>query len=157
MIQRHPFASGIGTSTGIQWGDEITTDDDDWTTVAIATVSAPLPGKIIELFYQAAWRMKSSGITKYVRGRVVGRNKGTTEWKVIVKDEDNGDAPYFEYAADASAYQTFRASGLVAPEADVLDSIPFEIAIQIHREDVTEEAVGQAKNSSVVICQYEPH
>lgn len=153
---RHPFASGPGTSTGIQWGDEVTTDGDDWKTVALATVSAPLPGKIVELFYQAVWRMKSSGTTKYVRGRVVGRNKGAVDWKVLMKDEAHGDAPYFEYAASASAYQTFRASGMVAPEAGLLDGVPFEIAVQIKRQDSAEQAVGQSKNASVVICQYEP-
>lgn len=154
-IIEHPFGKDKARSTGEQYSDEVTTTDAAWTTVESVTIEPPVGGNIVELEVGITWAQKSSGATKYVRGRVQARNKGGT-WVTIIDDAVSPAAgnPYIEDAADASGYTEHTFSGRIETEAN-LNAVPLDIQVQVQREDATENATGKVKNSSYVKVTYD--
>ncbi|MDY6835497.1 MAG: hypothetical protein SVY53_11930 [Chloroflexota bacterium] len=158
-VKLHPFGKDSLRSTGVQYSDEVTTTDGEWTTVESVTVTVPIEKKratepIVEVELGITWAQKSSGASKYVRGRVQGRNTGGT-WVTLI---DDGTSPatgnaYQETAADASSYTEYTYSGRYETVTN-FNQVNFDLQVQVQREDATEEAVGKVKGSSYVRVLY---
>ena len=156
IITKYPFGKGALRSTGIQWSDEVASSSQAWTTVEAITIEPPVGGDIVELYLGITWQQKSSGATKYVRGRVAICDKGGTLISVVddAASPASGNA-YVEDAADASSYSGHTFSGYVKV-ATGYNKVPLTIAVQVYPEtDATEHAEGEVKNSSQVKIVYD--
>lgn len=146
----HTFGKDNLRSTGVQYSDEVTTTDGNWTTVESIVFAPPKLGKLLEVEMGITWAQKSSSTAKYVRGRIQARNSSGT-WVTIL---DDGTSPtagnaYQETAADASSYTEYTYSGRVELVTN-FDDFPFDVRVQVQREDSGENATGKVKNSSYI-------
>ncbi|MCP4526281.1 MAG: hypothetical protein GY833_10260, partial [Aestuariibacter sp.] len=150
----NPWGGGVALPNASSWSTAVPTTTAAWTTVQQVTINVPMDlnrsaEPIIQLDVSVTWRQKSSSTAKYVRGRVVACNSGGT-YQVIMADADGGNA-YIEDAADASSYtnHTVALSGITLV-TDLLDTVPIDVAVQIIREDATENATGQVLSAGYV-------
>ena len=149
----HPFGKDALRDNGVQWSDEVVTTEQDWKTIESITIEPPGPGgSIIEVELGITWAQKSSGATKYVRGRVQARNKDGT-WVDLIDDAVSPAAgnAYKEDAADASAYHEHTFSGRFATVAN-FNAVPLDVQVQVYPEAHATETV---KNSSYVKVIYD--
>ncbi len=141
----HPFARGLLTLNGVQWGDEKTTSTDDYETVEEVTVNPPALGQVIELEFGLTCAVKSSGNTESVLFKWQARNKGDT-WVDLTAE--------VAYPNDASAYKEHTCSGRFKPVSN-FDSIPFDVRLVVKSGSAGgENAIGKTKNSSYIRVIY---
>ena len=139
-----PFAHGDLTANGVQHSAQITTSAAAFTEVESATIEPPIDGTIIEVQLSLTGRFQSSGATKDVKFKWQARDKDGTYVDLHTE---------VTLAADASALAEHTYSGVFAPTTNFL-LVPFDIRLVIQREDATEEAKGETKNSSWVKVKY---
>lgn len=139
-----PFAKGDLTATGVQYSTQVTTTDAAFTEVESATIEPPIDGTIIEVQFSLTGRFQSSGAAKDVKFKWQARDKGGT-WVDLHTE--------VTLAADASALAEHTYSGTFLPAAN-FEYVPFDIRLVVQREDATENASGETKNSSWVKVKY---
>jgi len=153
----HPFGKGTLRSGGSQWSAEVsdsTGTTATWVTVEDVTIEPPARGKLTELEIAVTWAQKNSSTGSFANGRIVARNKDGTYISIV----DTGASPatgvdYVQTTADCTTYQEKNYSGYVA-STSLLDSVPFDVAVQIQREATTGTATGKVKASSYVKAVY---
>ncbi len=157
----HPFGKGTLRTSGTQYTAEVadtTGTTAAWVEVSKVTIEPPSRGKIQELELGVTWSQKNSSTGSFVNGRVVARNKDGTYISIV----DSGTSPatgvdYIQTASnatnDATTYTEYTLAGYV-PTTTLLDSVPFDVAVQIQREATTGIATAKVKNSSYVKVTY---
>ena len=139
-----PFAKGDLTVNGVQHSAQVTTADAAYTEVESATIEPPIDGTIIEVQFSLTGRFQSSGAAKDVKFKWQARDKGGT-WVDLHTE--------VTLAADASALAEHTYSGTFLPVAN-FGTVPFDVRLVVQREDATEQAKGETKNSSWVKVKY---
>lgn len=142
----HPFGKGDITSDGVQWSTEVTTSDGTFTEVESAIIEYGTSANIKEIGLALTLQIKSSGAAKFVKFKWQARNKGGTWVDLHVE---------VTYAANASVYAEYTYTGRFKTVAN-FNKVPFEIRAVIQREDATENAIAQLKNSSCIILIIDP-
>lgn len=138
LISLHPFAKGDITVDGVNWSPEITTSDADFTEVESIIIDMGTPAEIEEVYFALTHRIKSSSTTKFVKFKWQARNKDGTWVDLHVE---------VTYLSNADTYVEYSYSGTFKLEND-FHLVPFEVRLVIQREDATENAIAQVKNSS---------
>ena len=142
----HPFGRGDLTEDGVQWSSEVSTSTGNYTTVEEVTIDFGVSAKIYEVEFGLTVALKSSGATKFAKFKWQARNKFGT-WVNLHTE--------ITYAADASAYKEYTMSGRFLNVAN-FDGVPFEVRVQIQREDVNENVTAKVKNSSYILVILDP-
>ena len=142
----HPFGKGDLTEDGIQWSDEVATNDETFTEVEAATIDFDIGAKIVEIELGLTLALKSSSTTKFAKFKWQAGDKFGT-WVDLHAE--------ITYAADASAYKEYTMSGRFEIVAN-FDQIPFEIRAVVQREDSGENVTAKVKNSSYVLIIIDP-
>ena len=137
----HPFGQGNLTTDGIQWSDEVSTTDAEWTEIEAVKIKPEFTKDIVEIEMALTLRLKSSGAAKFAKFKWQARNEDGT-WVDLCSEQT--------YAADASAYKEHTISGRFKTTAN-FDEIPLDIRAMVQREDETENVTAQCKNSSYVM------
>jgi hypothetical protein len=140
------FANGKLTDGGVQWSDEVTTTDGEWTPVETAEVDLGTAAKIVVVKIKANLQLKSSNVNNYCKFKWQARNKNGT-W-VDLFDE-------VTYPADASSYALYRYEGYFKIESN-FNKVPFEIRAVVKRENQEENVTAQVKNTSYVNVIIDP-
>ena len=154
----YPFGKDSLRSDGSQWSDEAvdtTGTTATWVDVESVTIEPPGGGGVIvEVELGVTWAQKHSSTGAFVNGRVVGRNKDGT-WVVLI---DTGTSPatsnaYVQGGTTSTTYAEHTYSGRFETETN-FNTVPFDLAVQIQREDTTGTATAKVKNNSYVTVRY---
>lgn len=142
----HPFGKGNLTVDGVQWSDEVETASAEFTAVETVIIDYGTAADIKEIGFALTLRIKSSSTTKFVKFKWQARNKGGT-WVDLHAE--------VTYPANASVYAEYTYSGRFELVAN-FNELPMELRAVIQREDATEEALAQVKNSSCITIVLNP-
>ena len=153
----HPFGKGTLRSGGSQYCAEVadsTGSTATWVEVEATTIEPPARGKLVELEIAVTWSQKNSSTGSFVNGRIVARNKDGTYISIIDTGTSHAtSADYVQDAAGSTVYVEHNYSGYVATTS-LLDSVPFDVAVQVQREGTTGIATSKVKSSSYVKATY---